>query len=85
MNLKTADLIRAEYHSTTIRQKELAEKYNTCQRTVSTIVNNKSWMPKVPRPRPTDRHGEKLEMMIVWVKKEDIAKVMAHDKTRWRA
>ena len=82
MNFKTAQLIRSEYHNTTIRQVELAKKYNCCQRAISEIVNNKRWLPKVTRPSPKDRYEMKLEMITLWVKKDDVPTVMSYDKTR---
>ena len=82
MNFKTAELIRSEYHNTTIRQIELAKKYSCCQRAVSEIVNNKRWLPKVTRPNPKDRYDMKLVMVHLWCTQDDLRTVMSYDKTR---
>ncbi len=82
MNFKTAELIRSEYHNTTIRQKELAEKYNCGHRAISEIVNNKRWNPKVARPSPKDRYDMKLVMVNLWCTQDDLRTVMSYDKTR---
>ena len=82
MNFKTAELIRSEYHNTEIRQIDLAKKYDCGQRAVSEIVNNKRFLPKVHRPSAKDRYDMKLEMLIVWVKKDDVPTIMSYDKTR---
>ena len=82
MNFRTAEILREEYQNTTIRQVELAKKYNTSQRTVSMIVNNKSFMPKEVRPDTKMLYRLKLQKVILWVKPEDLAAVKAYDLTR---
>ena len=82
MNFKTAELIRSEYHNTTIRQVDLAKKYNCDQRAVSEIVNNKRWNQKVSRPSPGDRYEMKLVMVTLWCTQDDLRTVMSYDKTR---
>ena len=82
MNFRTAEIHREEYQNTTIRQVELAKKYNTSQRTVSMIVNNKSFMPKEVRPDTKMLYRMKLQKVILWVKPEDLAAVKAYDLTR---
>ena len=85
MNFKTAQLIRAEYHNSTIRQKQLAQKYNATQCQISKIVNNLAFNPPNPKAVhvPEVRAGGDLHMMVLWVKTEDIAKVRSYDHTRW--
>lgn len=82
MNFRTAELIRSEYQNTTIRQVALAKKYSTSQRTVSMIVNNKSFMPKEVRPDTKMLYQMKLQKVILWVKPEDLAAVKSYDLTR---
>lgn len=85
MNFRTAELIREEYQNTNIRQFELAKKYDTSQRTVSMIVNNKAFNPKEVRPDTRMLYQMKLQKVILWVKPEDIATVMSYDLTRVEA
>lgn len=82
VNFRTAELIRAEYHNTDVRQVDLAKKYDCGQRAISEIVNNKRFLPKVQRPTPKDRYDMQLKMLIVWVRSEDVPTVMSYDKTR---
>lgn len=82
MNFKTAEQIRHEYQNTDIKQCALAEKYNTSQRTISMIVNNKSFMPKEIRPNPRVLYKMQLQKVILWVTPEDLPTVMSYDKTR---
>ena len=82
MNFITAEIIREEYQNTTIRQYELAKKYDTSQRAVSMIVNNKSFNPVEVRPDPKRRYQMKLQKVILWVKPEDLPVVKAYDLTR---
>ena len=82
MNFRTAELIREEYQNTNIRQFQLAKKYDTSQRTVSMIVNNKSFMPKEIRPNPRVLYKMQLQKVILWVTPEDLPTVMSYDKTR---
>ena len=84
MNLKTAEQIRHEYHTTDIKQCALAEKYNTNQRTISRIVKNESFMPKEIRPNPRVLYKMQLRKVILWVTPEDLPTVMSYDKTRIR-
>ena len=44
LNLKIANEIRTLYNSGYYTQKELAEKYNVRQSTISLIINNKNWI-----------------------------------------
>jgi hypothetical protein len=81
MTMKTAEMIRHEYQHTNIRQMELAKKYATSQRTVSTIVNHKSYMPRVKLPKAGDRYKMNLKMITIWVRPEDLPAVMHYDKT----
>jgi plasmid maintenance system antidote protein VapI len=82
MNFRTAELIREEYQNSNIRQYELAKKYNTSQRAVSMIVNNKSFNAKEVRPDTRMLYQMKLQKVILWVKPEDLAAVKAYDLTR---
>jgi len=82
MNFRTAELIREEYQNTNIRQFELAKKYDTSQRTVSMIVNNKAFNPKEVRPDTRMLYQMKLQKVILWVKPEDLATVKSYDLTR---
>ena len=82
MNFRTAELIRSEYQNTDIKQCALAEKYDTSQRTISMVVNNKSFVPKEIRPDPKARYRMQLQKVTLWVTPDDMPTVMGYDKTR---
>ena len=82
MTLEKAAQIRSEYQNTTIKQFELAKKYDTSQRTVSMIVNNKSFNRAVTRPNSKVLYRMQLQMVTLWVEPKDLPAVMAYDKTR---
>ena len=82
MNYRTAELIRHEYQNSDVRQCDLAVQYGTSQRTISLIVNNKSFKQKETKPDRKLLYKMRLQKVILWVTPEDVPNVMQYDKTR---